>query len=801
MAVFSYLNPDNIFIKYKDSKRYTEVLTRPFPDFDRLARNRPAAGIDPAYPKTTDGTTASIIRKTPRRIVQQLPTGSIVAHDNGWLGVVAEYIFNERIIREANEDYDLIQKSWLVIEKGLTFGSCATYTPFMNHNGMFTPDLTLPYWGDIMIQKGKKSGSSSSYIFMRSWWQPEDIEALIDSESKLATEAKKRKAKYEPTWDAEALKSVLKAETAKDAIAMTPDEKERGLESNGVELVTAFQKGVGAKFYTFNPTTQTIVRTKINKDPRGKTPINWFYGDIDGNNPLGRGIIELIGGLQNLIDSDMQMYQYNRALLLAPPVIKYGNIGNFRYAPNAVLRAKSPTDNIKALDIDNSAIAAYPALYGMQKSQLLNLVNSPDTSISATVGNPGFSKTPAGINQQSQNISVDDNYIDKMFDAWFQDWAETAINLYFAERSGIEELQLDKVTASKLRQLPKFDQSLLSEDNKIMINYDTATPALKFRVDPSTTKTKDSATQVQAASNLLDMVMKYPMLNANFGGPIDVDVLSRRIVTNSGVADPEQVAPMPTEAQIQSKEQQKNQVNPFSPMFDKPKLTIDFPDLPPAAQLQMLNSAGIHITAQDIMQGPVLDPNTRGNMAVDPMNVPGISLPGGGSSTSSNPAQVDIGDIYKTTTDPQVKAQIEAMAGLNPNPTHVQNQVDTNAVSHMNQQVTGITGAAQAIAPPQPPQTAQPAPTAQTAPTTPTPQPQAPQAPQQPDPQETPQQELQEPQSQQAGEMNPLDMQLIQHLKALNIPDQLIAKAIQMAEQGATPQQILQAIGVSSGKR
>lgn len=791
--VFSYLTPTNIFIKYKDSKRFTEVLTRPFPDFDRLARNRPVDGIDPAYPKTTDGTTASIIRKTPRRIVQQLPTGSVVSQDGGWLGIIADYIYNDRILREANEDYALIQKSWLVIEKGLTFGSCATYTPFMNHDGMFTPDLTLPYWGDIMIQKGKKSGYASSYVFMRSWWQKEDVEALIDSETKLAAGAKKRKDKYQATWDIPALESILMAETSKDAIAMTPEEKERGTENNGIELVTAFQKGVGAKFYTFNPTTQTIVRTKINKDPRGKIPIDWFYGDIDGNNPLGRGIVELIGGLQNLIDSDMQMYQYNRALLLAPPVIKYGNIGNFRYAPNAVLRAKSPSDKVVALDIDNSAITNYPALYGMQKSQLLNLVNSPDTSISSTVGNPSFSKTSAGVNAQTQTISVDDNYIDKMFETWFQAWSETAINLYFAERSGVEEVQLDKATAAKLRQLPKFDMSLLSEDNKIMINYDSATPALKFRVDPSTTKTKDSAQQAQYASGLLDMVMKYPQLNSNFGGPIDIDVLSRRIVTNSGVSDPEQVAPMPTEAQIQSKEAQKNQVNPFSPMFDKPKLNIDFPDLPPAAQIQMLSSAGIHITEQDIMQGPVLDPNTRGNMAINPMNVPGIELPGGGSSTSSNPAQVDIGDIYKATTDPQVKAQIEAMAGLAPNPTHVQNQVDTNAVDHLAKQATGINGAAQAIAPQAPaPQAQQPAQQPTQAPA---------QAPTQaPDPQESPQQELQEPQAQQGQEMSPLDMQLIQHLKALGIPDQLIAHAIQLAEQGATPEQILQAIGVNSGK-
>ena len=70
-------------------------------------------------------------------------------------------------------------------------------------------------------------------------------------------------------------------------------------------------------------------------------------------------------------------------------------------------------DKIEPLDVSTTAIEKYPDLYGLQKSQLLNLTNSPDTSISAEVGNPGFGKTPQALQQQQAAISVDDNYVRK----------------------------------------------------------------------------------------------------------------------------------------------------------------------------------------------------------------------------------------------------------------------------------------------------------------------------------------------------------------------------------------------------
>lgn len=562
---FSYLNEKNIFKRYQDAKTFTENLTEPFPEFQRIARNQPYEGIDPEYPKTTDGTTASIIRKTPRRVIQQLPTGVIESDDdNSWLPIVAQFIYTNKILPYANEDYDLIQKCWHITEDSLALGYKAVFTPFLNHDGYFCPDMTEIYWGDMFFQPGKKSGYACNYLFIRSWWQKEDIEQLIDDQKSIENS----------TWDTDALKEILDYIIEKEEKAKTPTEKDRGGETTGIELVTGFQKGIGAKFYTFNPDKKKIVRTKTSKDPRGKMPIDFMYGDVDGTTPVGRGIVELVGGLQNLIDSDMQMYQYNRALMLAPPLVKYGNIppSQVKMVPNAVIDASTdPNAKITVLSVDSTAIENYPALYQLQQSQLFNLVQSPQSSISTTDAALGQGKTPAALNQQKATVSVDDNYVRKMFEALFENWSETAINIYFAERSGIEELQLDEDTANKLRKLieeGKLEAGFVTDDGKIMIDYDTATPALKFRVDASTSKMKDDQDQLQAVTGLLTTLEQNPLL-AQVVPQEKLIGAWNAIVSSSGVEDPEllsiDIAEFKKQQQAQAAAQQQQQATQAQP--------------------------------------------------------------------------------------------------------------------------------------------------------------------------------------------------------------------------------------------
>lgn len=543
---FSYLDESNLGKKYQDAKDYTETLTKPFQEWERIANNLPSDQRDKRYSDVTDGTTASVVRKRGKRVVQQLPTGKVdPIADLDWLPIVAEDIFTNHILPYANLDFDFIQKTWQLIENGEKFGGCATYVPVVEHDGMFTPDLTLPYWADVFIPEGYKSANSTPYRFLRSWWTEDDVDNQIEEEKRL----KEEDPEFESTWDIKALESIKKKFTAKDDDEQTPTERDREGTPEGIEVVLAVQEGIGATFYTFCPAGDdeddkefTILRRKENRHPAGKMPLFWYFADTDGYNPLGRSTVELIGPLQNLIDTDMQMYQWNRALMLAPPLNVYGNgAKKISYAPNAINRVTDPNGKVEALNVDTSAIVNYPNLYGLQKSQLLNLVSSPDSSISAEVGNPGFSKTHAGVEQQNAIVSADDNYVRKNFEAWYEHWAEYAINSYFAERKGVDAIQLQQETVDELTKLAekgKFDMSMVNDHNEILMDFDTATPALKFRVDASTSKMKDDVSQSEILVGLLQTLESSQILASTV--PQDKILATwNAIVANSGVENPE----------------------------------------------------------------------------------------------------------------------------------------------------------------------------------------------------------------------------------------------------------------------
>lgn len=538
---FSFLTEENIFDLCNTSKDYTEKLTQPFEEYSRLARNKPHAKIPKAFPKTTDGTSASIIIKSARRAVQQLPAGVVSTSDeySPW-PILAEFAYLKEILPNANAEYDLIHKMWITIENGESFGSQCVFTPVAYNDGKLLPDYLIVSWRDVFIQPGKRSASDSDYLFVRTWWQKTDVEKLIDAEKERRDTAKKEGALYEPTWDLKALEEIKEAIVTKDSKDQSEAEQQYSLDPSGIEIITGFQIGHNATFFTFNPATKKIVRRKKNKDPRAKIPLNWYFYDADGVNPLGRSVLELIGPLQNLIDSDMQAYQYNRAAALRPTINVYGDVNErtLEFKPNGLNKIKNPNVRIEAMSVDTSAIRDYPNLYGLQKSQMLNLVNSPDTSISAEVGNPGFGKTPQALKTQQAQLSIDDNALRKGFEAFFEEWSETAINLYFAEREGVEIIQLDTDTAQRLRDLEAkghvLDGVVLDDDNKATVDFSKAKGVLKFKIDASTTKVNSEAAQLDSLKTLIQTLDSSQSLNQVV--PVDKKLAAwNAIVANSGI--------------------------------------------------------------------------------------------------------------------------------------------------------------------------------------------------------------------------------------------------------------------------
>ena len=613
-----YIKQEDLYKTYSDAKTFMIPLFEPFDEFERIARNKPHPGIAKNLPKVTDGTLAALIQEQPKRIIQQIPTGKVKS-DSEWMDIIAGWVLEHEILPNANQVAALIQKSWALTSKCLTYGSQPAFVQFINRGEYFGTDFTLPYIKDVFLEPGKLSDRDSNVIFLRSWWTKSQVEAVIQKEKMLSSSAKKRGEDYESGWDIAKLEKLKDMSGQKDQNSMTPNEKNKQLNAGFIEIVHCFQRGIGNMFYSFSPhlgDKDNVIRTKKNKDPRGQIPIHFMYANVDLSNPLGRGPVELSGGMQNLLDSQVQSFQYMQALLMNPPIEKRGNFSKstIKYAPAEIWdMGTDPNASVTPVKLSTEAVTSFPNNYGLIKSQILNLNSGgTDNAISATVGDPQSSKTPQGVEAQQARLGVSDNYMRKQFEDCFQEIMETAINLYFAERSGIQLVTLDDDTAVKLR---KVAPEAINDKNEVQIDFDSETEKLKFEVDASTSSLKDDAAERDRLVELLDLSSKYPQLGALMGEDGTKELINR-IIVKSGVEDPEKIMPSgekdqqqqgqpqgPDPQQIQqmvagmvqqafeAEKQNDPKNNPTIQLMDA--LKIKFTDLPEDSQHQVLEQVGL----------------------------------------------------------------------------------------------------------------------------------------------------------------------------------------------------------------
>ena len=502
----AHLTKDNIVTLYEESKEHMRKYFDPLDEFERIARNKPSPKIGKDLPKVTDGTLAAIIQEQPKRIIQQTPTGVVQCPDLPGIATIASTTLNDTLIPRSNTMGQPLQKSWNMVGKALTYGMQSSYTYFTNTGETMHTDFTLPYVKDVLLEKGKVYGPDCNYLFMQSWVTNHDIDAIITKEARL----KKADKSYKSSWDIKALKKLKDmGGSGKSSDQQTPDERDKGEKNGAILIVHGFQEGISEDFLSFSPDMpDDILRVKENKDPRGKMPIDFLYANIDLSNPLGRGAIELSGGVQNLIDHQMTMFQYMTTMMMGPPLQVWGNVNKRSLAlkPNTIWDMGAQQNNrIEPYRVDNNAIANFPNNYGLLKSQILNLNSSMDSSVSAEAGNPGFSKTHAGVEQNQQRLSISDNYMRKQFETWWSDQNETALNLYYAEMEGTDSVPISDDMRKELP--PELLEEYTNDKGELDIKYDDIQDiTFKFEVDASSSQVKEDGEAVEKLTTVLDLL-------------------------------------------------------------------------------------------------------------------------------------------------------------------------------------------------------------------------------------------------------------------------------------------------------
>lgn len=545
-----------------------KAIFEPYDEYERLARNRPHPSIADHLPKVTEGTLSSTIHKQPRRVIQQVVSGKVGYDKDKGLTPVLQVHLDSNIIPHATTGGNMLQKGWEATTKALTYGSQPWLSFFAQHGSYFGADCRLPYIRDVFHGKGELCSGDSNLEFMVSWYTEAQLKQVVRMEEYLIKQSKDRgdPEPYVSSWDlAKVAKLLGTTPEAKKEESKSPDERARSDSSGGFKIITGFQTGVGAEFYSFAPALgdekdeNNIIRVKVNKDPRGAIPLRFQFHTVDGGAPNGRGAVEHSGPVQNLIDSQLQMFQFNMALLQAPPVKVYGNLPNstFKMSPDAIWRmgAKKDENDAVPVTVATQGIQSFTDNFSLLKSILITGLNGQDTSISASVGNPGFSKTNAGVKQQASILGVDDNYIRKQYETAIGGVLEDMLNIDISEKVGRQEMIVE---GDQLDSLVAIYPELKDNGGNLTLVFDRINEACTFTVDASTSAGDDDTEQAEIVSGIITSYTENPIVQQRLeseGFDFSLGEAYMRQVVKSGVQDPEKIIHKLTDEEVAAKQQ------------------------------------------------------------------------------------------------------------------------------------------------------------------------------------------------------------------------------------------------------
>lgn len=547
---YNYLESNDLKDALHESEEYMKTFYTDLPELHRITRGKPGK-VAPGKPKVTDGTLAAVRREKPKQIIQQLPAGKAVVKDSPDIEAYATAVLTDIILPNANDGGDPFVKSQDGIKDTVDVGS-AWAEVFMNRTeDVFHADFRLKNYKDILFEKGKVSEFNANFIIVTEHLTLYDLKAILYWEKFLQGKSDERGEKYKSKYDLKLIQKLIDSGAKPKDDQYKTEEEKKYSDDNGYFKIHKFrQKGKGGTFYSYSSELDAVLYECVNSDPRGKIPVHGLIPEPDRANPLGEPLAAISAPKQNLIDFDMQNYQYNQAMGTDPAIKIWGQTPEAKIvlAPGKRIKmmGTKQTDDFETVSNTSEAIRNYANNYGLLKSQVLNeLGHRTDSSISAASGNPGFSKTDAGVKQNVSITDISNNALRKAYESWFGRICETMLNIHFAESKGTKTLELSPATMRRLK---------ISEAPEM--NYDKATGPITFTVDASTSQASDNDAENEKLTALLELKLKY-------GNQTDSKtmLIINQVIQNTGIDDPENIQYSDEEIELakQTEEFQRNQ--------------------------------------------------------------------------------------------------------------------------------------------------------------------------------------------------------------------------------------------------
>lgn len=597
-----FLEVDELGGSYELAKKTARKSWLKYDEFERLANNEVRTDLPSNMPKVNDGSLAAAIRKVPKRIMAKPMTGKIKAvdRDEDWIAKLCNVILEHRIIPNANTDAPFLSKWQTAVKNAQIYGSQPIYTFFTQHGTYTGADMSVPYVRNVYLEPGKISDMASDYIFMDSYYTKLQAKRLVDKAKEDQKSVDKGDLEEaDVVWQAALLQSWYDAgPSGKDSQNMTRKERE-GLNTNDkglYKLVTCFNRGYEAPFYTFAPSiSDQVVGEQKNTNPTGDLPIIYLYADEDLINPYGTGMVQNAGATQNVLDNLTQTDVLATQIGNQPPIQIGGdrsstNLKSMVYSPNAFwFTGNATVMPIQA--VNPTMYNALPNRFGLYKSQLQYQTGTFDNSVSAEAGNPGFSKTDAGVKNLQAVTNADDNFMLQRVGEAYGRAIKSMINIHMNNMEGSELLKLEGnqieflATTELVPTDPETGEPLT---NQIEVVWDNVRGSFDFLVDPQSGMQQNDAEQmanIQQAITEVTPAVNYYM--GQDGYKFNLGEAYHSLLSTMKLDNIDKII-----TKMTPEEKQAAQNAPF-PIIDPPQLRYQLSDVPPEYIASALQNAGI----------------------------------------------------------------------------------------------------------------------------------------------------------------------------------------------------------------
>lgn len=607
------ITPDQLIKKLEDSQEFMDKVTSGFLERnERIFYRKPSVNDNGQmeYSELVDNTLASYLEKMPKNVIQKLPSFTLDAHTRDKAeDLTYEFIAKKIILRTgSSKGYSLLQKHWITMRNGATFGACAAYLPFLQDHGEYTVGFEPIYWGDLYPEAYANNINSANFVQFRTLKTEGDLEKIRDG---LDDE------RGEGTWSKKGIQTVLDygkgQSSGKDK--RTLKVQMEGLPDGMYELfVYTDEDWVIYWHYA----SGTILRAIPNNSRRRRVVA--LYSDYDGASIMGRSLIDMAYGVQQGLTSLLRNFIYTSDYNTDPAKFVKGvslDEDSFNLTKGNTMFLNDEDGDVTLLSTDTTTVQNFPNLYNLLLGIMYRSLPSSNETLPAGSGDPNQSKTQAGVNVQDQKADIDNNYYRKNYEQFFEMTLENQINIYLAEVKAIAEandaVALVKVDEEYANLIREVDPDAINNKNEVQIDFADYT-GVNVSVDFESTRVMAKEEDLKRLNTFMTGFFEAAKSDPSMGKVMRsvIPLLMEEMTKSSNLENSAKIAQEMRDAlarvaeeeeQAQQREQQEDDQRKAMDNVKAPTVNIAFKDLPAAGKIQAAAKYGIQLSAEDLLPG------------------------------------------------------------------------------------------------------------------------------------------------------------------------------------------------------